>query len=83
MLGAIKCQSEDGLLLVDVGTGLTEENRRYFWDNQDKYLDKILTVKYNEKIKDKNKDTWSLFLPVFIEWRDLEKTIADKLEEIE
>lgn len=82
MLGAIKCQSEDGLLIVDVGTGLTEENRKEFWNNKDKYLNKILTVKYNEKIKDKKKDTWSLFLPVFIEWRDFDKDKADKLEDI-
>lgn len=81
-LGAIKCKSGDGLLIVDVGTGLTEEDRREIWQNQDKYLNKILTVKYNAKIKRQDSEIYSLFLPVFVEWRDLDKTNADKLEDI-
>lgn len=81
-LGAIKCKSGDGLLIVDIGTGLTEEDRKEIWQNQDKYLNKILTVKYNAKIKRQDSEIYSLFLPVFVEWRDLDKTNADKLEDI-
>jgi hypothetical protein len=38
---------------------------------------KIITVKYNEVIQDKNKDKKSLFLPIFEEIR-LDKTVADQ-----
>ena len=44
-------------------------------------MGKILTVKYNEKIKSPNKDLYSLYLPVFVEIRN-DKDIADNFENI-
>lgn len=81
MCGTINCVSEDKLLQVGVKPR-TPEQALDVWQNQDKYLNKILTVKYNAKIKRQDSEIYSLFLPVFVEWRDLDKTTADKLEEI-
>ena len=81
MCGTINCVSADKQLVVGVKPR-TPESAQEIWNNQDKYINQILTVKYNAKIKDKNKDTWSLFLPVFVEWRIGEKDIADKLDDI-
>lgn len=81
MCGSIKCVSEDKLLEVNVKPR-TPLIAQEIWNNQDKYLNKILEVTYNEVIKDKNKDTYSLFLPRFVEIRDLDKDKADKLEDI-
>ena len=80
MCGTIRCISLDGKLEVSVKPR-TPLIAQEIWDNTDAYLDKIVAVKYNEKIKSPDKDTWSLFLPVFIEVRD-DKSIADKFEDI-
>lgn len=82
MCGTIICESEDKLLKVGIKprTPIQAED---VWQNQSKYLNKILTVKYNSKIKRQDSDIYSLFLPVFVEWRDLDKTTADKLGDIQ
>lgn len=79
MIGSLICQSDDGKLKVNVGTGLTDRDRQ---KDKSEYIGKIITVKYNERIDSKNKDSFSLFLPVFVEVR-LDKTEADSLERIE
>lgn len=81
MLGALKCKSRDDLLYVNVGTGFTQENRQEIWQNKDKYLNNIITIKYNEKIQDSNSQKWSLYLPVFVELRT-DKQEADNLNQI-
>lgn len=81
MCGTILCESEDKKLKVGIKPR-TPQQAKDVWENQNKYLNKILTVKYNEKIKRQDSDIYSLFLPVFVEWRDLDKTTADKLEDI-
>lgn len=74
MIGALQCESEDRLVKVGVGTGLTDEDR-----NRDPsyFLNKIVSIKYNEIITN-NKGEKSLFLPVYIEIR-FDKDIADYL----
>lgn len=81
MCGSIKCVSEDELLEVSVKPR-TPADALYIWNNQEDCLNKILTVKYNDKIKSPEKEKWSLYLPVFVEIRDLDKTVADKLKDI-
>lgn len=46
--------------------GFTDEMRREFWDNQDKYIGKIITVKYKEESKDKETGLPSLQFPNFV-----------------
>lgn len=80
MCGAIKCVSSDDLLEVMVKPR-TPQDAQEIWDNRDMYMDKILTVKYNEKIQSDTKDKVSLYLPVFVEVRD-DKKVADSLQQI-
>jgi len=74
-LGALVCESSDGVIRVNVGSGYSDEQRDEFTK---KVIGKIVTVKYNARIKDKS-GVESLFLPVFIELReDKDKAEASK-----
>lgn len=78
-LGALVLESADKKIRVNVGSGFTDEQRdKYTVDNT---VGKIVAVKYNARIKDKNSDTESLFLPVFLEIRE-DKTEADSSKKI-
>lgn len=81
MCGTIICVSEDNKLKVGLKPR-TPESSSEVWSNQDKYLNQILTVKYNARIKRKDEEIESLFLPVFMEWRIGDKDVADKIEDI-
>jgi hypothetical protein len=73
MLGAIICESADGIVKVNVGSGFNDAQRKQYW--KENIVDKIVAVKYNSRIKNKAGEE-SLFLPVFIELRD-DKDVAD------
>jgi len=73
MLGAIICESADGIVKVNVGSGFNDAQRKQYW--KENLVDKIVAVKYNSRIKNKAGEE-SLFLPVFIELRD-DKDVAD------
>ena len=75
MVGALLCESSDGVIQVDVGSGLSDDDRR-----RDDYVDKIVAVTYNARIKNKQ-GKQSLFLPRLIEVR-LDKDEADSSEKI-
>ena len=70
MVGAYICESEDGIIKVDVGTGLSDDDRK----NMD-VVGKIAAVIYNARIKNKQGEE-SLFLPRVVEVRE-DKNIAD------
>jgi len=72
-LGALVCESDDGKIRVNVGSGYSDEQREAYTK---KVIGKIATVKYNARIQDKGGNVESLFLPVFIELRE-DKDIAD------
>jgi len=76
MIGALICETRDGILKVDVGTGLKDHDRA----RQD-LIGKIISIKYNMKISNKQGEH-SLFLPVFVEVRD-DKNSADSFGDIE
>ena len=78
MLGALICESNDGLLKVDVGSGFKDLDRINF--TNESIIGKIVSVKYNARIKNKQGEE-SLFLPVFIEVRE-DKDTADSLKVI-
>ena len=65
MLGAIICQSKHKTILVNVGTGFSDEQRK----SPEQYINKIVKIYYNTIIKSESKKTHSLFLPVFGEIR--------------
>lgn len=78
MLGAIVCESSDGVVKVNVGSGFNDTHRKTFKEKD--LLGKIVSVKYNARIKNKLGEE-SLFLPIFIEIRE-DKNRADNSKEI-
>lgn len=73
MLGALICESSDGIIKVGVGSGFNDEQRKKFID--DNLIGKVVAVKYNSRIVTKTGEH-SLFLPIFVEIR-YDKDIAD------
>ena len=78
MLGAVLCESSDGVVQVRVGSGFNDEQRKTLWGEN--LVDKIVAVKYNMRIKNKLGEE-SLFLPIFIEVRN-DKDVADASNQI-
>jgi DNA ligase-1 len=79
-LGAIEAISGDERVITKV-SGFTDEVRDYIWNNRDKLLGTIISVKYNGVSKAKNSDKYSLMFPVFEDFRP-DKDSADNLEYI-
>lgn len=67
-LGALVLESADKKVKVSVGTGLTDSHRDAI--KPDDVVGKIVAIKYNARIKSKNREEDSLFLPVFLEIRE-------------
>ena len=74
MLGALKLQTSDGVIKVDVGSGFTDAQRQAF--TPENTIGKIVEIKYNVKVSDKRTGQQSLFLPVFLQLRE-DKSTAD------
>ena len=77
-LGAIICESADGVIKVNVGSGFNDTHRQTYKEKD--LLGKIVAIKYNARIKNKAGEE-SLFLPVFIELRE-DKDSADSSKEV-
>ena len=78
LLGAIVCESADGVVKVNVGSGFNDAHRKNLKEKD--LLGKIVAVKYNARIKNKQGEE-SLFLPIFVEVRD-DKDDADSSKDI-
>jgi hypothetical protein len=78
ILGAILCESADGVIKVSVGSGFTDQQRKDLWKQN--LVDGIAAIKYNMRTKNKLGDE-SLFLPIFMEIRD-DKDQADSSDSI-
>jgi ATP-dependent DNA ligase len=74
-MGSVLAETSDGLLEVSIGSGFNDEDRELLPED---VVGKIIAVKYNEVIRDKNKGKASLFLPIYQELRQ-DKTTADKI----
>ncbi len=96
-IGSLICESEDGLLKVNI-SGMKRNERgleRLDPDDSskglkiiddfdfDQFNSKIIAVKFNEITKSKSKDEYSLFLPSILEIRDSsDKSQADSWDKI-
>ena len=58
---------------VKVGSGYNDEERVNFWNKRDKYIGRVITVKYKEISKDKKTGLESLQFPVYCGMRELGK----------
>ena len=72
-LGALICESDDGIIKVKVGSGFNDEDRESIKEQD--VIGKVVAVKYNARIRSKSEDE-SLFLPIFLEIRE-DKDKAD------
>ena len=73
-LSSLLCESSDKMLCTSV-SGFNDKMRKEIWENRSDYLDKIVTVRFND-IMQKEGEVASLFLPRFVEFRD-DKILAD------
>lgn len=78
MIGNLVCVTSCGKLKVNPGTGLKDEDRAR---DPSYFIGKIVEIAYNEVIKARDRDTFSLFLPVYKQVR-LDKKVANSLEEL-
>ena len=84
--GSIRCESEDGRLVVDV-SGFTDKQRETIAANPSHYIDKIVAVKFNNIMPADGARPASLFLPRIQKDGDgimiRDKDEADTLERIQ
>jgi len=80
--GRILFESEDGLVQVKVSGGISEEERDEIWQNKEKYIGKIATIKGNFLSYNKDTETYSIGHPRKTKWRE-DKIKADTLPEIQ
>ena len=61
---------------VSVGSGYLDEQRQEFWENRDKYMGKILQVKFKEETKNKETGLVSLQFGTFVCIREEGKEVS-------
>ena len=66
-LGGLVLRQENGLE-CECGSGFSDEDREYIWNNQDEFLGRIVEIKYQE-LTNHN----IMRFPIFVRWRDLGK----------
>jgi hypothetical protein len=77
-IGGLALESSCGRVKVNVGSGLTKEDRN---KRPEEFIGRIITVHFESLISSKNKNTFSLFQPRFVEIR-FDKSEADNLSYI-
>lgn len=80
LFGALECWSQDGLIKVDVGSGLTDKILDEIMQ-MDNPVGTIVKVRFNRLICDKHDGAVTMFLPRLIEVR-LDKTVPNSTKEI-
>ena len=81
-VGAILIESECGKIKSKMSS-FEHSVGQEIWDNQDKYMDGIVSVRYNGVTKARGNDFYALMYGKFDSWRIGEKDIADDLEYIQ
>ena len=74
-LGALICEgTDDGKFIkVNVGSGLTDDNRDEFWASKEKLIGQIVEVRADAITKNQDADNeWSLRFPRFLRFRGFE-----------
>lgn len=70
-LGAFVVRYKDNIL--HVGSGMTDEQRRTFWEERESLIGRVIEVKYKEESRDKQTGLPSLQFPIFVQLRELGK----------
>lgn len=61
---------------VRVGSGFTNQDREYFWNNQKELLGRVITVQYFEETTNKKDNSLSLRFPVYLDLREEGKEVS-------
>ena len=61
---------------VNVGSGFTDEERSYYWNNQNEIIGRVIEVKYKEITTDKKTGLESLQFPVYVGLREVGKEVS-------
>jgi DNA ligase-1 len=64
-MGGITVVQENGAI-CDCGSGFSDEDRQFMWDNHELFRNRIAEIKYQELSKD-----GIMRFPVFVRFRDL------------
>lgn len=73
VLGAIICSGidQDKKITVNVGSGITDDQRKYYWSHKDEILNKIVEIKADAITHSQEEnDDYSLRFPVFLKVRN-------------
>lgn len=70
-LGAFVVRYKDNIL--NVGSGMSDEQRRTFWEERESLIDRVIEVRYKEESRDKDTGKPSLQFPSFVQLRELGK----------
>lgn len=61
---------------VKVGSGFTDKDRTYFWNNQKELLGRVITVQYFEETTNIKDNSLSLRFPVYLDLREEGKEVS-------
>tara|TARA_X000000950_G_scaffold81107_1_gene101904 strand:+ start:1139 stop:2467 length:1329 start_codon:yes stop_codon:yes gene_type:complete len=75
ILGALIVEgTDDGKMIkTNVGSGLTDANRKEFWENQDKLIGQIVEIRADAITQNQDSTDYSLRFPRFLRFRGFEK----------
>jgi DNA ligase-1 len=59
--------------ILHVGSGLTDEQRKIFWEEGLGLIGRVIEVKYKEESRDKQTGLYSLQFPIFVQLREFGK----------
>lgn len=80
-LGAFILASEDGKVVTNCGSGLTEEESFDYWERQKDLIGRVVSTKWESIIWKENEEKLSLNLPIYAELRE-DKDVANTLAEM-
>lgn len=82
-LGSGRLKNTLGAFVVDykgnelnVGSGMSDEQRSEYWNKKDELVDRIIEVKYKEESMDKKTGNLSLQFPIFVILREEGKQVS-------
>ena len=75
MVGGIVCEGEDDgkFYKVNVGTGITDKQRKDFWKQRDKLIGQLVEIQADMATQNQKGDDWSLRFPRFKTFRGFKK----------
>ena len=80
-LGGVFLESSDGEIKTKAGSGFSDEQRKFYWNNPNDILGKVVEIEYEQVSMDSKTKQKSVTFPIFQKVR-LDKMEADSYEDI-